>query len=133
MAKIDRGESIKDKEKEVYTYAKNALGWFKAGGFRTRSQILNTLSAEGLIHDKKLELHLEAVFVEIRKTLDQVRSIFPGFEPENFAEFALVPANQGTVAAIKSTWLRIVNDVRTIFQRQNGYVYIPDLRPQRQI
>ena len=29
--------------------------------------------------------------------------------------------------------LRIVNDVRTIFQRQNGYVYIPDLSSRGQI
>jgi hypothetical protein len=26
------------------------------------------------------------------------------------------------------TWLRTVNNVRTIFEGQNGYIYIPDLR-----
>jgi len=25
-------------------------------------------------------------------------------------------------------WLRTVNNVRTIFERQNEYIYIPDLR-----
>ncbi len=28
-----------------------------------------------------------------------------------------------------SEWLTIVDNVRTILQRQNEYIYIPDLRP----
>jgi len=30
----------------------------------------------------------------------------------------------------KGAWGRIVEDVRTIIQRQNEYIYIPDLRPE---
>lgn len=75
------------------------------GGFRTRVQILNSLGGKGKIRDKTIQLTLDAVFVELKNTLDTIRSQFPGFEPANFAEFALVPANQGTVTAIKSTWL----------------------------
>lgn len=29
------------------------------------------------------------------------------------------------------SWLRIVDDVRTVFERKNEYVYIPDLRQER--
>lgn len=28
------------------------------------------------------------------------------------------------------SWLRIVRDVRTILEQQEGYVHIPDLRPE---
>ena len=99
------GEVMDEKEQEVYSFAKNALGWFRAGGFRTKGQILRTLSAEGVILNKTLELDLDAVFVEIKNTLDQVRSILPSFEPANFGEFCLVDGNQAMVSAIKSTWL----------------------------
>ena len=29
---------------------------------------------------------------------------------------------------VRQLWLAIVNDVRTIIQQQNEYIYIPDLR-----
>src|SRR3990167_11055618 len=88
--------------------------------------ILPTLSAEGVIINKTLELGLDAVFIEIKNTLDQVRSIFPGFEPANFGEFCLVDGNQATVAAIKSTWLRRSYQVRTQIVHHKVPIYHPD-------
>ena len=40
------------------------------------------------------------------------------------------PVNKGKTPAfadVNPIWLRIVNNVRTIFERQNEYIYIPDL------
>ena len=105
LASHVNGTTTNDKEEEVYIFAKNALVWFRDGGFRTRIQILNTLSANGVIRDKKLELSMNAVFVEIENIINNIKSILPGFEPANFAEFCRNDANKEKVAAIKSTWL----------------------------
>jgi site-specific DNA recombinase len=92
-------------EARAYSFAKNALGWFREGKFRTRSQILNTLDADGKIRDKTLVLDIDAVWIEIENGTTAIRNILPSFEPANFAEFSRLDANQATVAAIKSTWL----------------------------
>ena len=105
LAERGDGDGDRGREEEIYSFAKNALEWFNGGGFRTRVQILNSLSANGVIRDKTLELGMDAVFVEIKKAVDGVKAILPSFEPANFAEFSRLETNKATVAAIKSTWL----------------------------
>jgi len=92
-------------EARAYSFAKDALGWFREGKFRTRSQILTTLAAKGKIHDKTLVLDIDAVWAEMENGTTAVRAILPSFEPDNFAEFCRNDANKEKVAAIKSTWL----------------------------
>ncbi|MEO6077202.1 MAG: recombinase family protein [Candidatus Andersenbacteria bacterium] len=89
----------------IYNFAKNALGWFKTGKFRTRKQILYSMSSKGVIMNQTLSLSLDSVFVEIEKTLNDIRKLLPSFEPANFAEFCRVEANQATISTIKLTWL----------------------------
>lgn len=105
LAEQDKSNSLQEGENDLYSFAKNVVGWFTEGGFRTRIQIINSLGGKGKIQDKTVELTLDAVFVELKKTLDEIRVILPSFEPANFGGFALAPANQATVATIKSTWL----------------------------
>ena len=88
--------------------------------------ILPTLSAEGVIINKTLELDLDAVFVEIENTLNAIKLEFPSFEPANFGESCLVDGNQATVAAIKSTWLRRSYQVRTQIVHHKVPIYHPD-------
>jgi hypothetical protein len=38
-----------------------------------------------------------------------------------------------TQIKLSGFWLRLADDVGTVFQQQNEYVYIPDLNPQEQI
>jgi len=37
-------------------------------------------------------------------------------------------AKTEALASVRAHWLRTVNNVRTIFERQTEYIYIPDLR-----
>ena len=105
LSECKGNDTLDQEEKCLYSFAKNVVGWFKEGEFRTRIQILNSLGGKGVLRDRNIELSLEAVFVELKNTLDGIRTQFPSFEPENFGEFCLVDGNQATVAAIKSTWL----------------------------
>jgi hypothetical protein len=53
-----------------------------------------------------------------------------GLEP------TIMPMNKAkteALASVCSHWLRTVNNVRTIFERQNEYIYIPDLREYNKI
>ena len=40
----------------------------------------------------------------------------------------LVDSFMVSMKTIKSLWLRTVNNVRTVFEEKNEYVYVPDLR-----
>jgi len=60
-----------------------------------------------------------------------MRSIFREKYQKNTFEPPKEPVDKGKTPAfadVHPIWLRIVNDVRAIIQRQNRYVYIPDLR-----
>ncbi|MBU1082987.1 hypothetical protein KKE14_00915, partial [Patescibacteria group bacterium] len=61
-------------------------------------EIIVAVGSNMVLHNKKLSLELRKPFSLFVKTVE------------------------------KSAWLRIVDDVRTILQKQEGYVYIPDLR-----
>ncbi|OHA67404.1 MAG: hypothetical protein A3D59_01410 [Candidatus Wildermuthbacteria bacterium RIFCSPHIGHO2_02_FULL_47_17] len=52
------------------------------------------------------------------------------FEPVFFLFFGSFPKNAASrkITGAFPIWLRAVNNVRTIIQQQNEYIYIPDLR-----
>lgn len=51
----------------------------------------------------------------------------------NLVYTVIKPFDSIVLANDSQLWLRIVNDVRTIFEKQKDYIYIPDFRPQGQI
>ena len=87
----------------IFSLANRALEIFESSEVPEKRQLLNYLLQNCTLSGTKLRFELKEPFRSILETRH---------EP---------------------TLLRIVDDVRTIFQRQKEYIYIPDLRPQGQI
>jgi hypothetical protein len=47
---------------------------------------------------------------------------------QNSAQILAIKRQAPAFADVHPIWLHIVNNVRAILERQNGYIYIPDLR-----
>lgn len=57
---------------------------------------------------------MQAPFIEIENTLNQIKEEYPRLEPENFALLVAGAAQQPLVAAVKSSWLPLLNIFRTV-------------------
>lgn len=122
--KIDRFDTAsgewRDKTEQLYDFAKNARDWFIHGDRRTRMQILYSLGANGVIRDKTTTLELHAPYATIKKALGEIRQKFPRVEPKNIAKLCADKRKQPLVAAVKSSWLSIKDDYRTLVKHKLG-------------
>jgi hypothetical protein len=110
------------------TYARAAfLRADKMGkeGLELKKEILLALGKVPIITDEKLT-------IETNDWLVPIKNEYPSLEKEyarlELKEKTVTKAQTEALAAIRAHWLRIVNNVRTVIQQQNEYVYIPDLR-----
>ena len=91
--------------------------------------LLSFLFSNPKINGKNVEISYQKAFKlihnRVQQELSEKNTKKSTFEP------AKKPTNKEKSAALRDThpiWLRTVNSVRTIIQRQNEYIYIPDLR-----
>jgi hypothetical protein len=97
---------------------------FKNGTPEEKKETLLEIQSNLTITDKKLNVYNTGVNKKIIYTLNSARAENPSFEPEKYE------ADKGQTevfASVCPTLLRTVYVVRTIHQRQIGYVYIPDI------
>jgi len=106
------------------TYARRA---FLTGGLELKKEILIALGESVIIRDEKL-------YIEPNKWLQPIGNGYPVLEKEYLrlepVKMSINKAKTEALASVFARWLRIVDNVKTIIQRQNEYIYIPDLSPQ---
>ena len=98
---------------------------FKTGEWEKKKEILSTLGSNLSLMDKKLSVSLENSLVPMKTVSllsgDIIARVRTAKNPVNKTEIEQLLARSQSM-------LRTVDDVRTIFERQNEYIYIPDLR-----
>jgi len=91
--------------------------------------LLSLISSNTTLNGKKVEVSLHKAFKII---FDRVGELMgEKIDQNKIFEHLNKPVNKEKSRAFGSAhpiWLRTVNRVRTIFERQNEYIYIPDLR-----
>jgi len=94
-------------------------------GLELKKEILMALGKTPIIKDGKL-------IIEPNEWLVPIKNDYPGLKAEYLRlEPTKTPMNKAkteALASVRARWLRIVDNVRTIIERQNEYIYIPDLR-----
>ncbi len=98
----------------VVSLARRAMKIVESSEPNEKRAFINYLLQNPIVTGKQLSFQL-------RKPFDTV------------LELARITEKTNSLSATRPVWQGIVEDVRTIMQRQNGYIYIPDLSPQRQI
>jgi len=94
-------------------------------GLELKKEILLALGKTPMIKDGKLYIEPNAWFVPIKNNYPALEAEYQGLEP---TETPINKTQTEASTSVRTRWLRIVNNVRTIIERQTGYIYIPDLR-----
>lgn len=118
-----RAEGWLTLSEKVFSYACHAREWFRKADLKAKRQLLETLGSNLVLKGKKLSLEFKKPFFIIEKGLNGIPTENLRLEP---ADFAMVKPKNEVLATQVSRWLPIVEDVRTYFQREINYFYIPD-------
>jgi DNA invertase Pin-like site-specific DNA recombinase len=113
------------KAEELFTFIDDAKEKFKNGSPQDRRLVLSRLGSNLTIESKKLNIDMEERLLPIQKLSPIVLEIHRRLEPE---KNQLKQSDYEAEYLKNPLMLRIVDNVRTVIQRQNEYVYIPDLR-----
>ena len=98
---------------EVVKLTRNIYKTYQTAPYELKRQYLGLFWEKFLVQDKRI---VKAVPTKLIQDLQHEQGIF-------------IPALRGVNNVILTpNWLCIVDNVRTIIQRQNEYIYIPDLR-----
>lgn len=108
------------------TYARKAFITAKGKeGLELKKEILLALGKVPVITDQKLHIEPNEWFVPIEKGYSILEKQYEELELKKKAD---TTSQSEALDDIRTSWLAIVHDVRTIFERQSEYVYVPDLR-----
>jgi hypothetical protein len=121
----------------------NTEGWLeRAEKFYSDANIVTEILEHGTPKQRKdlvgkigwnFRLKDEKLTWEYRKPYDQlIKSKSLAIQTGEWLELQKSVVNSGNLGDLRAKfpiWGRIVEDVRTIIQRQQEYIYIPDLRP----
>lgn len=130
-SRAEKWLDLTEKTFNFATYARKAFVTAKGKqGLELKKEILMALGQTPIITNGKLEIEPNEWFVPIKNEYPALEQKYLGLEPN---KNGYTKEQKEALASVRSQWLRIVNDVRTIFQRQKEYIYIPDLSPQGQI
>lgn len=118
-------ETWLDKLERALNVAEDIQKKFKTGDPKKKKVLVADLGSNLTIKDKKFTIEAENPILRIKKIASTSRAVLRRFEPTE------TPINKEKLELLYSSspiMLRAVNDVRTIFQQSEGYIYIPDLR-----
>jgi hypothetical protein len=119
-----RAESWLELSERTFNFALYARKAFVMGTLEAKREILTALGENPLLNDGKLSIYGY-------EWLQPIKNGYPELEAEFEAlELTKTPINSvrnEALTSIRTRWRGIVEDVRTIFMRQNQYIYIPDL------
>ena len=120
----NRAETWLELTEKTFQFATYARSHFINGDAQTKKAILRALGSNFLLKDGKLAL-------QAKKWLLPIAEKYPALEAEYLRlELGKKPMNKiknEAKASLITRWYTIVEDVRTVFQRFEKYVYIPNL------
>lgn len=127
-ARTEKWLELTEKTFVFATYARAAfLKADKMGktGLELKKEILLALGKTPIIRDEKLSIEPNDWLVPIKNDYSSLEKKYVRLELSKNTD---VTAQTEAISAVRARWLRTVNDVRTVIQQQNEYIYIPDLR-----
>lgn len=108
------------------TYARKAFITAKGKeGLERKKEILLALGKTPIMADQKLHIEPNEWLVPIENSYSALEKQYARLE---LTEKPNTTAQTEALSDVRTRWLAIVNDVRTIFERQSEYVFIPDFR-----
>lgn len=99
-------------------------------GLELKKEILFGLGKTPIMKDQVLTIKANEWLIPIENDYPELARIYERLE---LCKKPLNKAKTEALTSVRAQWLRTVNNVRTILQQQNEYVYIPDLSPQGRI
>jgi hypothetical protein len=94
-------------------------------GLELKKEILMAIGKTPIIKDQILTIEPNEWLTPIKNEYPVLEKQYLRLEPQ---KTPMNKAKTEALASVRAHWLRIVDDVRTILQRQNQYIYVPDLR-----
>lgn len=120
----NRADQWLELTEKTFNFATYARYHFINGDLQTRKEILMALGSNFILKDRKLAL-------QAKKWLQPIAEGYPTLEATyRRLELDKKPLNKAKNQAkdlLITGWQTIVEDVRTVFQRYNEYIYIPVL------
>jgi hypothetical protein len=108
-----------------FIFCAQARKEFGKGDKVTRNNIIKKLGSNQRIIGKNISISYHNWLIPLRINVEKFNAEIARFEPTYFGENK---RKNEALTSLNLRWLRIVDDVRTIIEKQTEYVYIPDLR-----
>jgi len=126
-----RAEKWLELTEKTFTFATYArMAFLRANkmgkaGLELKKEILLTLGKTPIIKEEKLIIEPNDWLIPIKNGYPALEAEYLRLEPTKIGQNK---AKTEALASVRAHWHCIVDNVRTIIQRQNEYIYIPDLR-----
>lgn len=129
--RAERWLELTEKTFNFATYALKAFTMAKGKeGLELKKEILLSLGQIPIIKNGELIIEPNEWLVPIAESYPALEAEYKRLEP--VSQKALTGthnAQSAALTALRTRWLRVVDDVRTILQREKDYIYIPSLSP----
>lgn len=126
LSKLDqRLQDWTDLAVDAFNFACYAKYHFTYGEFEEKKKVLLGFGSKLIVKDRKIIFDLPKHLEVIDAVNNLVKDKMIKFETD---DFSINKTKNRALDPACMSWLRIVQDIRTIIQNYDGYIYIPDLR-----